>query len=45
MSNKLNVARMGETINYDGQNGRVTNYDEANALLGRKYRKGWTLEG
>ncbi|MDY0170980.1 MAG: twin-arginine translocation signal domain-containing protein [Thermoguttaceae bacterium] len=26
-------------------NGRVTNNDEANALLSKEYRKGWTLEG
>ncbi len=26
-------------------NGRITNNDEANALLRKEYRNGWTLEG
>lgn len=30
---------------YDGKAGRVTNSDEANALLSRKYRAGWVLDG
>ena len=30
---------------YDGAAGRVTNNAQANALLGKEYRKGWTLEG
>ena len=37
--------RVGNKINYDGTNGRVTNSDEANALLSKKYRPGWTLHG
>ena len=37
--------RVGKKINYDGKNGRVTNSDEANALLSKKYRPGWTLNG
>ena len=37
--------RVGKKINYDGKNGRVTNSDEANALLSKKYRPGWTLHG
>ena len=37
--------RVGETIRYDGRTGRVTNNEEANSLLGREYRPGWTLEG
>lgn len=30
---------------YDSAAGRVTNNTEANALLGKEYRSGWTLEG
>jgi predicted dehydrogenase len=37
--------RTGEKLDYDGKRGRVTNSDKANALLGRKYRPGWTLNG
>lgn len=37
--------RVGEKIEYDGESGRVTNNNEANALLSRKYRPGWTLDG
>jgi predicted dehydrogenase len=37
--------RVGKKINYDGANGRVTNNPDANELLSRKYRAGWTLEG
>jgi len=37
--------RVGEKLEYDGKNGRVTNSAEANALLSRKYRPGWTLNG
>jgi len=37
--------RVGKKINYDGKTGRVTNNPEANALLKRKYREGWTLDG
>ncbi|MHC4061613.1 MAG: Gfo/Idh/MocA family oxidoreductase [Planctomycetota bacterium] len=37
--------RVGKKIDYDGATGRVTNSDEANALLSRKYRPGWTLDG
>ena len=37
--------RVGKKIEYDGAAGRVTNSDEANALLRRKYRDGWTLDG
>ncbi len=37
--------RVGKKIQYDGAAGRVTNSDEANALLSRKYRQGWTLNG
>ncbi len=37
--------RVGEKIEYDGASGRVTNNAEANALLSRKYRPGWTLNG
>ena len=37
--------RVGRKIEYDGANGRVTNSDEANKLLSRQYRPGWTLNG
>jgi len=37
--------RVGQKLEYDGKVGRVTNCDEANALLSRKYRKGWVLDG
>ena len=37
--------RVGKKIEYDANAGRVTNSDEANELLSRKYRKGWVLDG
>ena len=37
--------RAGKRIEYDGAAGKVTNSDEANGLLARKYRDGWTLDG
>jgi predicted dehydrogenase len=37
--------RVGERIEYDGANGRVTNNEDANALLSRQYRDGWVLDG
>ncbi len=37
--------RVGKKLDYDPVAGRVTNSDEANALLSRKYREGWTLNG
>ncbi len=37
--------RVGKKISYDGQAGRVTNNAEADALLKRTYRPGWTLNG
>lgn len=37
--------RVGKKIDYDGATGRVTNSSEANELLRRTYRKGWTLNG
>ena len=37
--------RVGKKINYDGKNGRVTNSAEANGLLSKEYRPGWTLNG
>ena len=37
--------RVGKKLDYDGIAGRVTNSNEANDLLSRKYRRGWTLEG
>jgi len=37
--------RVGKKLAYDGAAGRVTNSPEANELLSRKYRPGWTLNG
>ncbi len=37
--------RVGKKINYDGNAGRVTDCSEANDLLRRSYRAGWTLNG
>ena len=37
--------RVGEKLEYDGANGRVTNHRAANELLTKQYRKGWTLDG
>ena len=37
--------RVGERIEYDGTAGRATNNADANALLSRKYREGWKLDG
>ena len=37
--------RVGKELEYDGATGRVTNSDEANELLKRTYRPGWTLNG
>ena len=37
--------RVGKKITYDPATGRVTNVPEANELLRRKYRDGWTLNG
>jgi predicted dehydrogenase len=37
--------RVGRKISYDGAAGRVTDCPEADALLRRKYREGWTLNG
>jgi hypothetical protein len=37
--------RVGKKLEYDGAAGRVTNVPEANALLSRQYREGWTLNG
>ncbi len=37
--------RVGKKIAYDGVNGRVPNNPEADALLSRKYREGWPLDG
>ncbi len=37
--------RAGGRIEYDGAVGRITNNEEANTLLGRTYRDGWTLRG
>jgi len=35
----------GDKLLYDGATGRVTNNSKADALLGKEYRAGWTLEG
>jgi predicted dehydrogenase len=37
--------RAGKKISYDGVAGRVTDCPEADALLCRTYRQGWTLNG
>jgi hypothetical protein len=37
--------RVGKKISYDGAAGRVTDNEEANKLLKREYRAGWTLNG
>lgn len=37
--------RIGRKLQYDGAAGKVTNCPEANALLGKKYRAGWALNG
>jgi len=37
--------RVGKKIAYDPEKGVVTDNPEANALLKRKYREGWTLNG
>ena len=37
--------RVGKKINYDGATGRVLDCSEANDLLRRTYREGWTLNG
>jgi len=37
--------RVGKKIAYDGNAGRVTDNTEANELLRRTYRPGWTLNG
>ncbi len=37
--------RVGKKLEYDGVSGKVTNCPEANELLGRKYREGWTIDG
>jgi hypothetical protein len=37
--------RVGKQIKYDGAAGKVTDSPEADALLRRKYREGWTLNG
>ena len=35
--------RTGETLQYDGTKGLITNHADANALMKRKYRDGWTF--
>jgi hypothetical protein len=37
--------RVGKKVNYDGATGRCTDCSEANELLRRTYRPGWTLNG
>jgi predicted dehydrogenase len=37
--------RVGRKVKYDGAAGQVTDCLEANDLLARKYRAGWTLNG
>jgi hypothetical protein len=35
--------RAGQPIEYDGAAGQITNIPDANRLLQREYRAGWTL--
>ncbi|NLH43500.1 MAG: Gfo/Idh/MocA family oxidoreductase [Planctomycetes bacterium] len=37
--------RVGKKLDYDGATGKVKNCPEANELLSRKYREGWTING
>ena len=37
--------RVGKKIDYDPKAGKVTDCPEANALLSKKYRKGWPING
>ena len=37
--------RVGQKLEYDGAAGRVTNSEEANRLLRKEYREGWSLDG
>jgi hypothetical protein len=37
--------RVGKKLDYDAATGQVTNSTEANDLLKRQYRSGWTLNG
>lgn len=41
----LAAFKAGEPIQYDGENGVVTNSPTANQHLTKSYRKGWTLNG
>ena len=36
--------RVGKKLDYDGAAGRVTNNEEANDLLRKEYRDGWSFE-
>lgn len=37
--------QVGAALDYDGKSGKITNHADANALLSRSYRSGWTLNG
>lgn len=37
--------RVGKKLEYDAATGKVKNSPEANELLSRKYRDGWTIDG
>ena len=39
----LAIRNPGVKLDWDGDNMKVTNFDEANALVGRKYRQGYSL--
>jgi hypothetical protein len=39
------IYRGKKKLTYDGATGKVTNCDEANAFISRKYRDGWVLDG
>ena len=41
----LAAYRVGKKVKYDGAAGQCTDCSEANELLRRTYREGWTLNG
>ena len=34
---------MEEKTDWDGENMKITNFDDANQFVGRNYREGWEL--
>ena len=39
----IGIKHLGQKLEWDGENARFTNCDEANACLNPPYRQGWTL--